>query len=462
MKIIDNMGTIAKWCLAMLACIVLPVTSSGQNLEECRRLARENYPLTRQLGIIEEVAQYNLSNAARGWIPQVSFSAQATLQSDATSYPEAFKRILSAGGSAAGQQGAQTPEIAGQQGAQTPEITGLRKDQYKIAVDISQNIWDGGKTRAMREIVEAEADEQRRQVEVEIYELLSRVDDIYFSILLLEGKAVQLSNTIGLLETNLEKMRTCFANEAATRSDVEAVEVELLTAMQALDQADYARNAYRRMLEILIGRRLDNENLEMPEMPDIPVVESNSEELSRRPELELFNARIAGIGARVRDINSNMIPHFSAFAQGYYGYPGLDMFKSMTSTDWTLNGIAGVRMVWNLTGFNTRRNNLRKLDAQKRQVDIQRSIFLLNSDFSAAREQGEIERLRKAMESDEKIAALRRSIRKAAESGLDNGVIDSTDLLRKISEETSADITLSNRQIELLQAAFRLRRTLNL
>lgn len=451
MKIIDSMGTIAKWGLAMLACIVLPVTSSGQNLEECRRLARDNYPLTRQLGIIEEVAQYNLSNAARGWIPQVSFSAQATLQSDATSYPEAFKRILSAGGTAAGQQGAQTPEIAG-----------LRKDQYKIAVDISQNIWDGGKTRAMKEIVEAEAEEQRRQVEVEIYELLSRVDDIYFSILLLEGKAVQLSNTISLLETNLEKMRTCLANEAATRSDVEAVEVELLTAMQALDQADYARNAYRRMLEILIGRRLDNENLEMPEMPDIPVVESNSEELSMRPELELFNARIAGIGARVRDINSNMIPHFSAFAQGYYGYPGLDMFKSMTSTDWTLNGIAGVRMVWNLTGFNTRRNNLRKLDAQKRQVDIQRSIFLLNSDLSAAREQGEIERLRKAMESDEKIAVLRRSIRKAAESGLDNGVIDSTDLLRKISEETSADITLSNRQIELLQAAFRLRRTLNL
>ena len=451
MKIIDNMGTIAKWCLAMLACIVLSETSSGQNLEECRRLARENYPLTRQLGIIDEVAQYNLSNAARGWIPQVSFSAQATLQSDATSYPEAFKRILSAGGTAAGQQGAQTPEIAG-----------LRKDQYKIAVDISQNIWDGGKTRAMKEIVEAEAEEQRRQVEVEIYELLSRADDIYFSILLLEGKAVQLSNTIGLLETNLEKMRTCLANEAATRSDVEAVEVEMLTAMQALDQADYARNAYRRMLEILIGRRLDNENLEMPEMPDIPVVESNSEELSRRPELELFNARIAGIGARVRDINSNMIPHFSAFAQGYYGYPGLDMFKSMTSTDWTLNGIAGVRMVWNLTGFSTRRNNLRKLDAQKRQVDIQRSIFLLNSDLSAAREQGEIERLRKAMESDEKIAALRRSIRKAAESRLDNGVIDSTDLLRKISEETSADITLSNRQIELLQASFRLRRTLNL
>ena len=451
MKIIDSMGTIAKWCLAMLACIVLPVTSSGQNLEECRRLARENYPLTRQLGIIEEVAQYNVSNGARGWIPQVSFSAQATLQSAATSYPEAFKRILSAGGTAAGQQGAQTPEIAG-----------LRKDQYKIAVDISQNIWDGGKTRAMREIVEAEAEEQCRQVEVEIYELLSRVDDIYFSILLLEGKAVQLSNTIGLLETNLEKMRTCLANEAATRSDVEAVEVELLTAMQALDQADYARNAYRRMLEILIGRRLDNENLEMPEMPDIPIVDNNAAELSRRPELELFNARIASIGARVRDINSNMIPHFSAFAQGYYGYPGLDMFKSMTSTDWTLNGIAGVRMVWNLTGFNTRRNNLRKLDAQKRQVDIQRSIFLLNSDLSAAREQGEIERLTKPLETDGKIRAPRPPIRKAAESGLDNGVIDSTDLLRKISEETSADITLSNRQIELLQAAFRLRRTLNL
>ncbi|MGM9741045.1 MAG: TolC family protein [Candidatus Cryptobacteroides sp.] len=439
------MKKIFMW--TMLACLSAHVPASGQSLEECRQLARENYPLVRQLGIIDEVAQYNLSNAARGWIPQISVSAQASYQSASTSYPEVFKQLLSGG----------TPDG---KPIQAPEITGLRKDQYKVAIDINQNIWDGGKTRAMREIVEAEAEEQRRQVEVDIYELLSRVDDIYFSILLLDGKEERLLNTISLLQSNLDKMQICLANEVATRSDVEAVEVELLTAMQTLDQTRYAREEYRKMLEILTGSRL--EALEMPEMPDILIVANNADELSRRPELELFNAKVAGIGAREKEINSNVIPHFSAFAQGYYGYPGLDMFKSMTSPDWTLNGMAGVRMVWNLTGFNTRRNNLRKLDAQKRQVDIQRSIFLLNSDMSAARESGEVERLRKAMESDEKIVGLRCSIRKAAESRLDNGVIDSTDLLRKISEENDAGIALSNRKIELLQAAYRLKRTLNL
>ncbi|MGM9738663.1 MAG: TolC family protein [Candidatus Cryptobacteroides sp.] len=437
--------------LLILTIMALGMTcvASGQGLKECRALARENYPLVRQFGIIDEVAQYNLSNAARGWIPQISLSAQASYQSASTSYPDAFKQILSG----------VTPDG---KPIQTSEITGLRKDQYKIAIDINQNIWDGGKTRAMREIVESETEEQRRQVEVDIYEMLSRVDDIYFSILLLEGKEERLLNTIALLQSNLEKMRTCLANEVAARSDVEAVEVELLTSMQNLDQTRYAREEYRKMLEILIGRRLGNDKLNLPEMPDIPIVANNADELSRRPELELFNAKITGIGAREKEINSNVIPHFSAFAQGYYGYPGLDMFKSMTSPDWTLNGMAGIRMVWNLTGFNTRRNNLRKLDAQKRQVDIQRGIFLLNSDLSAARESGEIERLRKAMESDEKIAALRCSIRKAAESGLDNGVIDSTDLLRKITEENDAGIALSNRKIELLQAAYRLKRTLNL
>lgn len=433
--------------LTILAGLCASYAASGQSLEECRRLARENYPLTRQFDIIDEVAQYNLSNAARGWIPQVSLSAQASYQSASTSYPEAFKQLISGG-------------IQDGKPIQAPEITGLRKDQYKVAIDINQNIWDGGKTRAMKEIVEAEAEEQRRQAEVDIYGLLSRVDDIYFSILLLEGKEERLLNTISPLESNLEKMRTCLANEVAMRSDVEAVEAELLTSMQTLDRTRYAREEYRKMLEILIGRRI--EALEIPEMPDIPLVDNNSAELSRRPELELFNAKVSGIGARERDINSNIIPHFSAFAQGYYGYPGLDMFKSMTSPDWSLNGIAGVRMVWNLTGFNTRRNNLRKLDAQKRQLDIQRSIFLLNSDLSAARESGELERLRKAMESDEKIVGLRTYIRKAAESRLDNGVIDSTDLLRKISEENDAGIALSNRKIELLQAAYRLKRTLNL
>ena len=146
------------------------------------------------------------------------------------------------------------------------------------------------------------------------------------------------------------------------------------------------------------------------------------------------------------------MPRFSAFAQGYYGYPGLNMFKSMTSTEWSLNAIVGVRMSWNIGALYTRKNNLDKIDIAQRQIDTGREVFLFNTALQMTQDDGEIERLRKAVEDDGRIVELRQRVRKAAESQLENGVIDATDLLRKITEETTAIQSRSTHEIDLLQA----------
>ena len=155
------------------------------------------------------------------------------------------------------------------------------------------------------------------------------------------------------------------------------------------------------------------------------------------------------------------MPRFSAFAQGYYGYPGMDMFKSMVSSEWTLNAIVGVRMLWNISAFNTKKNNLEKLNVAKKQIAVQRDIFLFNIQMQISQDDGEIARLQKAIEDDDRIVELRRRVRMAAESQLENGVIDATDLLRKITDETNAMLARSTHEIELLQATYRLKTTLN-
>jgi outer membrane protein TolC len=155
------------------------------------------------------------------------------------------------------------------------------------------------------------------------------------------------------------------------------------------------------------------------------------------------------------------MPRFSLFAQGYYGYPGLDMFQSMVSAEWTPNAIVGVRMSWNIGAFYTKRNNLEKLNTAQRQIDIQRDVFLFNSEMQTTQDDGEIARLRQAVADDERIVELRRRVRMAAESRLENGVIDATDLLRKITDETNAMLNRSTHEIELLQAQYRLKHTLN-
>ncbi|WP_302366080.1 TolC family protein [uncultured Alistipes sp.] len=417
----------------MLLAAASMTTLHGQTLDECRRLAREHYPEIRQYDLITLTEQYNLSNAARAWIPQVTLSGQASWQSDTPTFPGALGEILASRGL---------------------QMEGIRREQYRAAIDVSQTIWDGGHSRATKELAQAEAAEERQRTEVDLYALLSRVDDLYFGILLLDERLTQTTVQISLLESNLARMRSCVANGTATKSDADAIEAELLTVRQTLEQIEASRASYGRMLEIFIGQPLAAEGLERPAEPalgDVPL----------RPELALFEAQAQRIDVRRKALNSALMPRFSAFAQGYYGYPGLDMFQSMRSSDGTLNALVGVRMSWNIGALYTRRNDLGKLRTARQQIDIQRDIFHFNTRLQTTREEGEIARLRKAVASDTRIVELRRAVRVAAESQLENGVIDTTDLLRKITDETTAALNRSTHEIELLQTLYQLKHTLN-
>ena len=414
--------------------VLTALTSRAQTLEECCNLAREHYPEIRQYDLIAETEQYNISNAARAWIPQVVLSGQATYQSATPTYPEAFNAMIAANGL---------------------DMSGVRKDQYKVAIDVSQNIWDGGQSKANRAIAEAEAAEQRSRVDVSLYDLQSRIQNLYFGILLLDERVEQAETLIEVLDANLNRMHTYYKNGVAMQSDVDAIEAELLTARQTLSQVVASRASFRRMLEVFIGRPLTDETLTRPAMVEV------ASRTSLRPELAMFDAQSNKLVAQRKAITTSVMPRFSAFAQGYYGYPGLDMFKSMVSSEWTLNAIVGVRMSWNIGAFYTQKNNLSKLDAAERQIAIQRDVFLFNTEMQTIQDDSEIARLQSALEDDNRIVELRRSVRMAAESRLENGVIDATDLLRKIADETTATLSRSTHEIELLQATYRLKTTLN-
>ena len=121
-------------------------------LETCRRMARDRYPLSKQYGLIDQSEQYSLSNAARGWLPKLKFSAQASWQTDAAQFPDEMTALLS--------------EIGN-------EFQGMRQDQYKVAIDVSQNIYDGGRSAAEKEAARAQAKTDRLAADVELYELES-------------------------------------------------------------------------------------------------------------------------------------------------------------------------------------------------------------------------------------------------------------------------------------------------
>lgn len=422
-----------RWVVIGLLGVLIGVPSWAQTLEECQQLACDHYPVIRQYDLIRQSEQYDLSNAARSWLPQISFSAQATWQNRVPEFPSALSGMLDQAG---------------------VSLRGLDKDQYKVALEVNQTIWDGGQSQADRRVIEATADEHRQATEVDLYAVKGRVNDLYFGILLLEERLGQTDLTIALLQSNLDKVRSLVTNGVAMQTDADAVEAELLSVQQQRVQIEASRESYRRMLELFIGQRLA-ERLERPEL-----VEAVSGE-SARPELAWIDAQQERLAAQELSVKSATRPRFGVFAQGYYGYPGLDYFAGMVSTDWTWNALIGVKMSWNFGAYYTKKNRLSNLRVAQQQLDIQRDVFLFNTDLQVAEEQGNISRLRRALADDDRIVALRRSVREAAESKLRNGVIDTNDLLRKITDEASARSARSLREVELLKAIYELKYTIN-
>ena len=404
------------------------------SVERCKEMAREHYPLIRRYGLIEQSRDYTLSNAARAWLPQVTLSGQATLQSDVMSWPEEFESMLA------------------MQGLDMP---GIRRDQYKMQIDVQQTLWDGGKSRTDRAIAESEAAQERMSTEVELYAVDSRVEDIYFGILLMQEQQRQIGEMMQRLQTNLDHMNVLVENGMVMQADADAVEVQLLTQRQSLGQVEARLQSFRRILGLFIGEELGEAPLPMP------VAEEPVGYDSERPELRLMDAQMALLQAREQMVDVSLAPRVALFAQGYYGYPGLNMFENMVSHRWTLNGIVGVRMNWNISSLYTSKTSRRQLQNARDNVMLQREVFAFNSRLQAEQESAEVRRIREAIADDDRIVALRSRVREAAEARLQEGMIDTHDLLGTISDETSAKIARSTHQIELVKAIYDLKHTLN-
>ena len=405
------------------------------SLEECYTLARNNYPLVRQYELTEAMSRYSFENAAMGYVPQISVGAQATLQSDVTEFPEAFNNLLALAG---------------------VDMKGLSHDQYKVQLDISQTIWDGGYSKAQRESVKAQAEVSRLTLDKDIDALKTRINQMYFGILVMEENIRTSLYMDTLMTANLEIVESAVRNGTALASDTDNIRVELLSLRQQRRQLESAVRTYKDMLAIMIGRRI--EDGEVFDKPEVVLVDTS---LNKRTELLLFDARIREIELQKKMLDVAVMPKFAFFAQGWYGKPGLNIFDDMVYDRMSWNGIAGITFKWNISGFYTRKNDLRSIDLSQRSVELQRDAFKWNSDLQQTQIQNEIDRMYEMKASDDEIVRLRESVRKVSESKYRNGIITVNDLLRDIMNENKAKVERSRHELELLRNIYDLKVVLN-
>lgn len=420
-----------RWILLLLCSLfVSPLIAQERvTLEQCRVWARNNYPLIRQIGLIDQAEQYNLSNAAKNWLPQVTVNAQATYQSEVTRLPFDTEKISSL-----------IP------GFNIPTVS---KDQYKMTAELNQTIWDGGAVHSARRITRAEATANREQVESDLYLLNERVDQLYFGVLLQDELWKQNTLLQKELQTNIQRITAMMDNGIANLSDRESLEVELLNSKQKEIEIQTSRSAYLRMLEVFTAKSLENATLEKPFLPEVnPAIIAIN-----RPELKAMDAQESLLEARNVQLNAGLRPRIGVFIQGGYGRPGLNMLEDSFNPFY----VAGLRFSWSLGNMYTLKNDRRKINNSIQGLSVQRDIFLFNTRLQLMQQDTEINKIRQQIDTDAEIIRLRNSIKKAAEVKLENGVISVTDLIREINAEDMARQYAATRRVQYLMAVYKYR-----
>lgn len=424
-----------KEIIILILSILSPLlATAGLTIEQCVEKARDNYPMVKKYDLLAYTLDIELSDINKGWLPRIGVYGQVTAQNVVPSFPESLSGVL-------------------QQMGQP--MKGLGKLQYKAGVDVSQTIWDGGVSHAQRELRRAGTAAEQSGLDVEMYAVKQRVENLYFAILLTEEQIAQNRNTMTLLDATLERLKAMLRNGTAMQSDVDMIEAQKLTVMQGIAQAESALSGYRTVLGMFMGESLQGVELIRPDsvMP--------SELQSDRPEIRLFDTRIVAADASRRLADTALMPKVGLFAQAYYGYPGFDYFKSMINRDLSFNIMAGVKVSWNIDSFYTKRNVSRRNRLDIAGIMAEKETFLFNSDMQVASQLEKIRGIRDVMKDDSRIMALRANVRKSAESQLQNGIIDTTALLTKITDENQAALTARYHEIQLVQEIYNLKYILN-
>ncbi len=410
---------------------MLPVVALGQTLEECQQAAERNYPLIRQYGLIEQTTALTVANIQKGWLPQISASAQATYQSDVVAWPDEMRGML------------------GQMGL---NFEGLKKDQYKIGLDVQQTVFDGGAMKSASTIARRQGEVQSAQNEVTMYQVRKRVNEMYFGLLLLDEQIVLNKDLQELLAQNERKLASMVKGGTAAESDYQNVKAERLNVVQQATSLTAQRQALVRMLSAFCG--IEIETPSKPPRGEASVLPLGGVSGGSRPELRAIDAQLRLADAQENALNATLMPKLGVFAQGYYGYPGFNMFEDMLSRKFSWNGMIGARLTWNIGALYTRKNDKAKLNVQRSMFNVQRETFLFNNNLEQIQQNENIGRYRSLMADDEEIIVLRQSIRKAAESKLAHGIIDVNDLVREINAENAARVQQTVHEIEMLKEIY--------
>ena len=407
---------LTSWLLA--ACSVSAQSARTLTLEQCYDLLAKTSPLAQQKALTITAGNLAEKNLNLKWLPQADLNGQATYQSDVTSVPIKLPNL---------------------------SIDEPSKDQYKGTLDLVQPVFDGGVTGTQKKIQRATTNIESQKVEVDLYQLRSRVNTYFFTALLMDENIRIMELTKADLENNIRKVSAQATNGIATNSNVDVLKAELLKVSQRIIEYQANRKSAIEMLEVLTGSPIDAHASFVK-----PAMLADKDETISRPELKLFDYQKQQFRLQSRLIQAKANPKVSLFGTGGYGRPALNMLKN--EFQWYYLG--GVKLSIPITGQFTRQREMKVMRMQEQIVEKQREAFLSNNRQLQVQQKNELEKYGQLIGSDAEIVGLRTKIKENASVRLANGIITSSDYITELNAENQAMLAQKLHEVQWLQAQY--------
>lgn len=404
-------------CCCLATTVAYSQTVNSLTIDSCYAMAKQNYPLVKQYALIEKSKEYSIDNANKSYLPQFNFAGQATYQSEVTQLPISLPNV---------------------------SIEPLSKDQYKLYGEVSQPITDLFTVKDQKELVKANAEIEEQKIELELYKLKERINNLFFGILLIDAQIEKTELLKKDIQSGIDKTNTAISNGIALKSSADNLKAEMLKANQRTIELKSNRKGYAAMLSLFINQSITEYTTLIKPSPQII---SNT---INRPELKLYDLQKKTFDVQSKLITAKSLPRFNLFFQGGLGRPALNML----SNDLKGYYIGGLRLNWNLTGFYTYNKEKKILALNQNGIDIQRDVFLFNTNLNLQQQNSEVTKVQELIETDNSIITLRESIKNTTKNQLENGTVTTNDFLTAVNAQDQAQQNLLLHQIQLLMAQY--------
>jgi len=417
MREVMRLPNIIKYLVVILVAVIFVSSLSAEDitLEQCEKNALTNHPLAKQGQWLDLIREAEIDIANVQYLPRVTVSTKASRQSDVTSISN--------------------PPIT---------IEG-NLTQWQLVGELNQIVFDGGAIKAQKNAVLAETQIAKSQLDVSLEAIRGLVRETFFSIILIDSQRSQVQLLEKELADNREKLTTYLENGIAIQSDVDAIKVEELKTKSREMELQTKRESATYMLSQLTGMDIGEETrLIRPE-----IQKHSTDKISNlRKEFEAFQTQLHGLDMKQKVLVAGLYPKIQVFSQIGYSEPGLNMLDPDPSTWW----IVGIRGTFTLDNYYSYGANTDMISATRRQIETQIEQFRLEEGIKLQRKFLEISQLEQAIELDNEIISLEKSIKKAAEVKVANGVLSVSDLIRVLYELNLAEITKAQHEVQLLLA----------